>query len=293
MKTSIINIKKKLQEKGFLGRLVLIAIGFAALVWFLIRVIPKPSRAAYPCQQAAFPFASAFVIWLTGILTSSFAFVKARHKWQRSKYIIATALFTIAMAIFIVTSTSIKYTPLMAKAYIFSQGIMGNPLPEMNYFTEEDSNVVYPSAYVSIVKSVEDHAEDITFEEIEFLVADAVEKAGGLEDVISDGDMVVLKPNLVVSEDGTASAQQLVPEVNGITTDYRVMQAIVNIVRLLNPSGQIYVLEGSAAGSTAENMDILEYDLITGIDSMVPLEDVCGLYQDTTSIHLQGVSLTP
>jgi len=53
------------------------------------------------------------------------------------------------------------------------------------------------------------------------------------------------------------------------------------------------VLEGSAAGSTAENMDILEYDMITGIDSLVPLEDVCGLYQDTTSIHLQGVSLPP
>ena len=41
-------------------------IGFAALVWFLLRVIPKPSRATYPCQRAAFPVASAFVLWVCG-----------------------------------------------------------------------------------------------------------------------------------------------------------------------------------------------------------------------------------
>src|SRR5512133_30122 len=41
--------------------------GLAALVWFLVRVIPKPSRAAYPCQRAAFPLASGFVVWLVGL----------------------------------------------------------------------------------------------------------------------------------------------------------------------------------------------------------------------------------
>ncbi len=41
-----------------------ILLGLAALAWFLIRVIPKPSRAAYPCQRAAFPLASGFVLWL-------------------------------------------------------------------------------------------------------------------------------------------------------------------------------------------------------------------------------------
>src|SRR5512137_957557 len=44
------------------------AMGLASLVWFLIRVIPKPSRAAYPCQRAAFPLASGFVIWCAGLL---------------------------------------------------------------------------------------------------------------------------------------------------------------------------------------------------------------------------------
>ncbi len=54
------------------NKLILLAIGFGALLWFLIRVVPKPSRASYPCQRAAFPIASAFVIWLTGVVASVF-----------------------------------------------------------------------------------------------------------------------------------------------------------------------------------------------------------------------------
>ncbi len=42
--------------------------GFSALVWFLVRVVPKPSRASYPCQRAAFPIASSFVLWLAAWL---------------------------------------------------------------------------------------------------------------------------------------------------------------------------------------------------------------------------------
>jgi hypothetical protein len=49
--------------------LVVLCSGAAALVWFLVRVIPKPSRASYPCQRAAFPLASSFVIWLVGGLS--------------------------------------------------------------------------------------------------------------------------------------------------------------------------------------------------------------------------------
>ncbi len=44
--------------------------GLCALIWFLIRVIPKPSRATYPCQQAAFPLALGFVVWLIGVVGS-------------------------------------------------------------------------------------------------------------------------------------------------------------------------------------------------------------------------------
>jgi hypothetical protein len=49
--------------------LILLSAGAAALVWFLVRVVPKPSRASYPCQRAAFPVATSFVVWLLGAIS--------------------------------------------------------------------------------------------------------------------------------------------------------------------------------------------------------------------------------
>jgi hypothetical protein len=57
--------------------------GLVSLLWFLVRVIPKPSRAAYPCQRLAFPVASSFVVWLAALLGSAFAWRKARVRRQR------------------------------------------------------------------------------------------------------------------------------------------------------------------------------------------------------------------
>jgi uncharacterized protein (DUF362 family) len=53
--------------------------GALALLWFLVRVIPKPSRANYPCQRAAFPVASAFVIWLCGVMAIKFGLKRLRR----------------------------------------------------------------------------------------------------------------------------------------------------------------------------------------------------------------------
>jgi hypothetical protein len=53
--------------------------GLFSVFWFLIRVIPKPSRALYPCQRVAFPIASSFVIWLMAVLGSSAAWRRARR----------------------------------------------------------------------------------------------------------------------------------------------------------------------------------------------------------------------
>ena len=68
MKSSIVCSIKSLGKRAADSwlRLTLLVSGAAALVWFLVRVIPKPSRASYPCQRAAFPVASGFVIWLCG-----------------------------------------------------------------------------------------------------------------------------------------------------------------------------------------------------------------------------------
>ena len=64
------------------GVAVRLALGLAALVWFLVRVVPKPSRAAYPCQRAAFPLASAFVLWLAGVVAGGALFRGTVSRWK-------------------------------------------------------------------------------------------------------------------------------------------------------------------------------------------------------------------
>lgn len=77
---------------------VLPFIGLASLVWFLIRVIPKPSRAAYPCQRLAAPLASTFVIWLTGLVGSALAYRRARHLFTQSRYVLACLFLIVSVA---------------------------------------------------------------------------------------------------------------------------------------------------------------------------------------------------
>ena len=71
--------------------------GFAALVWFLIRVIPKPSRAAYPCQRVVFPLASGFVIWFAGAMASIAAVRRAKRYMAQSRYVLCVILVAISI----------------------------------------------------------------------------------------------------------------------------------------------------------------------------------------------------
>ena len=68
-----------------LKRITILA-GLASLIWFLVRVIPKPSRASYPCQRAAAPLASGFVIWLVGLLSFKALYRRASNLSRRTRY---------------------------------------------------------------------------------------------------------------------------------------------------------------------------------------------------------------
>lgn len=48
-------------------KLLFLLMGIASTVWFLIRVIPKPSRATYPCMRVAAPFMSGFITYLLAV----------------------------------------------------------------------------------------------------------------------------------------------------------------------------------------------------------------------------------
>jgi hypothetical protein len=61
-----------------LSRLLFPLVGIAAMVWILIRVIPKPSRLTYPCVRTAMPIASGFIGYLAMLLLSGIAFIRSK-----------------------------------------------------------------------------------------------------------------------------------------------------------------------------------------------------------------------
>ena len=71
--------------------------GLLALGWFLIRVIPKPSRATYPCQRVAFPLASGFVIWFTGAVGSIMAVRKAKRCFAQRRLLLCVILISVSI----------------------------------------------------------------------------------------------------------------------------------------------------------------------------------------------------
>ncbi|MHC4365687.1 MAG: DUF362 domain-containing protein [Planctomycetota bacterium] len=75
--------------KGSSLRFAFALAGLLSLIWFLIRVVPKPSRAAYPCQRVAAPLASGFLVWLLGLVGSTGLLYRAKHHLQKSRYVVA------------------------------------------------------------------------------------------------------------------------------------------------------------------------------------------------------------
>jgi hypothetical protein len=67
-------------------------VGLAALAWVLIRVVPKPSRASYPCQQAAIPVATTFLGWLLGTTAGVYLLKKSRQLFSNRKHRLAFLL---------------------------------------------------------------------------------------------------------------------------------------------------------------------------------------------------------
>lgn len=74
-------------KKPIVKRVTLLFLGFTSTVWFLVRVIPKPSRATYPCMQASAPMMSAFVIYLLTFFSSIKAFKVAQKYFSKAKYV--------------------------------------------------------------------------------------------------------------------------------------------------------------------------------------------------------------
>ena len=153
------------------------------------------------------------------------------------------------------------------------------------------ANQFQNNSIVSLIRSSKPDATQITDGEVRHMVREAVELTGGLSDIIKNGQFVVIKPNIVTTRKVTGFMKTImmpfsnpfkqseqVPElVNGITTDRRVTKAMVELVREINPSGKVYIMECAGDGKTSENFRRMGYnhENIPGVDEIIALaEDV-------------------
>ncbi|MHC4629137.1 MAG: DUF362 domain-containing protein, partial [Planctomycetota bacterium] len=156
----------------------------------------------------------------------------------------------------------------------------------------KDTHIVVPRATVGIARcQTKEDAKDMTFEEIKDTVRKAVSRAGGFEGVVKNGDRVVLKPNLMTLYINS-SGEKLYPEMNGVTTDYRVTRAVAQLVRELNPKGKIFVMESSAFQQTRPTMVALNYtkEKMPEVDQFFCLEECCR-YEEWDAPGLATVTL--
>jgi hypothetical protein len=112
-------IKKYFSGKypqGLKSKSIFIISGIAATLWFLSRVIPKPSRAYYPCVQATAPVMAGFVVYLLSITGSMVVLKRIRVLLKNRKYLLA---FTMTLVfLFLAGLSFIVYSPsLEAKEY--------------------------------------------------------------------------------------------------------------------------------------------------------------------------------
>ncbi len=90
-------------------------VGILAIAWFLFRVIPKPIRAAYPCQQAAMGIGGSFLAYLIALTASFGIFTKLKKNKPVLAYF-SVFLFIIIGAtavIFAISENPPNYKPIL------------------------------------------------------------------------------------------------------------------------------------------------------------------------------------
>jgi hypothetical protein len=98
LKGKLSKIRDWMKDHHFPPKLLFFFMGIISTIWFLIRVIPKPSRAGYPCMQVAAPLMSGFVVYLLSIGGITLALRKAKQNIISARYLAAGAFILAALA---------------------------------------------------------------------------------------------------------------------------------------------------------------------------------------------------
>ena len=161
---------------------------------------------------------------------------------------------------------------------------------------------------VALLQSDKAKPEQISTKEVKAMVRETVALAGGL-DFIKDGQSVVLKPNIISTRTSTGQLKpmamampfsnayrpgtEIIPqEVNGLTSDYRIAQELVTMIREVNPTGKIMIMESSGDGSTTKNLELMGYtsENLPEVDEIISLDDTGEKFRGTDSDDIVGVT---
>jgi uncharacterized protein (DUF362 family) len=232
------------------------------------------------------------VLWITGAVLSNSIFKKAKVAFANRKHASAVAFSSLALLVFVVTIFVFQIKDSAYSAISFSTISKEGKLLYANNLAGITASVIDPEASVAIVQSDKAQATAITFADIDHMVREAVTMAGGFDTLIHEGDRVVIKPNVIAGRAQNFSYSNAFPqEANGIATDYRIIQVVVNMVREKNHSGRIVMIEGSGYGLTRKNINAIGYNNITGLDSIICLDENIVKWYDPNSATLVKVTL--
>jgi hypothetical protein len=125
-----LKLYERLKKLKIPYRLTFFIIGIASTAWFLVRVIPKPSRAGYPCMKIAAPFMSSFVLYLLSLTGSALLFKRARRFFYRSRYLLAGAAFLGALVVLAISSNLFTFNARAADGTDPEDFIANQPVGE-------------------------------------------------------------------------------------------------------------------------------------------------------------------
>lgn len=73
----------KLNFDNIYAKIAFPLVGVIAIIWFLVRVIPKPSRIVYPCQKVAAGIGGTFLLHVLGLFITLPAYQQIRKRWNK------------------------------------------------------------------------------------------------------------------------------------------------------------------------------------------------------------------
>jgi hypothetical protein len=185
-------LMRKNSTSGFLY----FALGLVSTIWVLCRVIPKPSRASYPCVRAAAPLMSGFILYLLSLGGISLIIKKIWH--SRSRKLSFTSL-SMVLVLFIFAGINITSDTSVtsAQATVLTGPQDGPNTPFGTGFGIKPGLVVWawnPDATNENCKNTMENndwyfsPENTNGKIVNGMVSDAIKKLGGSSDLKKSWD---------------------------------------------------------------------------------------------------------